>query len=64
MSQPTIYAQSEKVEGGREQLVQLLNEALNLADALELPPEIGARIQEVIDLADGCRDSADASFRQ
>lgn len=63
MSQPTIHAQVEKVEGGKEQLLQLLNEALALADALALPPEIGARIQEVIDLADGARHSVDPSFR-
>lgn len=64
MSQPTIYAQVGKVEEGKEQLLQLLNEALGLADALALPPEIGARIQEVIDLADGDRHSADPPLRQ
>jgi hypothetical protein len=64
MSQPTIYAQAGKVDEGREQLRQLLNEALGLADALALPPEVGARIQEVIDLADGYCRSADSSFRK
>lgn len=64
MSQPTIYAQAEKAEEGKEQLLQLLNEALGLADALALPPEIGARIQEVIDLADGHCHSVDPSFRK
>jgi hypothetical protein len=64
MSQPTIHAQAGKVEEGREQLLQLLNEALGLADALALPPEIGARIQEVIDLADGYCHSVDPPLRQ
>ena len=64
MSQPTIYAQAQKVEEGRGQLLQLLNEALSLADALALPPEIGARIQEVIDLADGYCHRGDPSFRR
>jgi hypothetical protein len=64
MSQPTISLQAEKVAEGREQLLQLLNDALGLADALELPPEIGARIQEVIDLADGYCHSVDPSFRR
>lgn len=64
MSQPTIHAQARKLAEGREQLLQLLNEALGLADALTLPPEIGARIQEVIDLADGSYHSADPPFRQ
>jgi hypothetical protein len=64
MSQPTVYAQAGKIEEGREQLLQLLNEALGLADALALPPEIGARIQEVIDIADGYRHSRNPSFRK
>jgi len=64
MSQPTIYAQAGKLEEGREQLLQLLNDALSLADTLVLPPEIGARIQEVIDLADGYHQSVDPPFRQ
>ena len=34
-------------------LHQLLNEALGLVDDLGLPPEIGARLQEVIDLVEG-----------
>lgn len=34
----------------------LLDEALALADLLSLPPEIGARLQEVIDLTDNQRD--------
>jgi hypothetical protein len=49
------------IDEGREQLLRLLNEALNLADALTFPPEIGARIQEVIDLAGYCRDPGDPS---
>ena len=61
MSQPTIHAQTENSGEGKEQLLQLLNEALAVADALALPPEIGARIQEVIDLADGRCHSLDRS---
>jgi hypothetical protein len=52
MSQPTISPKARSVEDGKDQLMRLLNEALNLADELALPPEIGARIQEVIDRAD------------
>lgn len=37
-----------------EDLTRLLSEALRLADQMELPPEIGARLQEVIDLAESC----------
>jgi hypothetical protein len=37
-----------------EEFKRLLNEALELADRMELPPEIGARLQEVIDLAQTC----------
>lgn len=38
---------------GREQLLRLLREALELVDSLAFaPPEIGARLQEVIDLTD------------
>jgi hypothetical protein len=37
-----------------EELMKLLSEALGLADRMELPPEIGARLQEVIDLAENC----------
>ena len=63
MSQPTIHAQVEKAGEGKEQLLQLLGDALALADALALPPEIGARIQEVIDLADGRCHPVDPPFR-
>jgi hypothetical protein len=59
MSQSTVSPLTENVVDGKEQLLRLLNEALGLADTLSLPPEIGARIQEVIDLACGCRDPAD-----
>ena len=38
----------------KEQLLRLLNEALGLVDSLALPLEIGARLQEVIDLAGAC----------
>lgn len=61
MSQPTISSQMPDIDEGREQLLRLLNEALNLADALTFPPEIGARIQEVIDLTGYCRDPGDPS---
>jgi hypothetical protein len=36
----------------KQRFMRLLNEALGLADALGLAPEIGARLQEVIDLAE------------
>lgn len=31
-------------------LLRLLDEALGLVDSLAIPPEIGARLQEVVDL--------------
>jgi hypothetical protein len=46
--------QSPAAGDGKQQLLQLLNEALELADRLDLPPEIGARIQEIIDLTEHC----------
>lgn len=41
----------------KPQLQRLLNEALNLMDAMSLPPEIGARLQEVIDLTETSLES-------
>jgi hypothetical protein len=53
MSQRVFCPQSPNPEEGSHQLQQLLREALELVDNLGLPPEIGARLQEVIDLVDG-----------
>ena len=39
---------------GKAQLVRLLSEALELADTLALSHEVGARIQESIDLVGSC----------
>lgn len=52
---------SPNVLTGSQRFRELLSEALKLADALELPPEIGARLQEVIDLVDITLDSAERS---
>ena len=41
----------------KPQLQRLLNEALNLMDAMSLSPEIGARLQEVIDLIETSLES-------
>ncbi|HSR00761.1 MAG TPA: hypothetical protein VLM36_12710 [Sphingomicrobium sp.] len=54
MSQHGNCWQSPAAGEGKQQLQQLLTEALDLADRLVLPAEIGARIQEVIDLAEHC----------
>lgn len=62
MSRPTPSPQTLDIAQGREQLLRLLDEALSLADALTLPPEIGARIQEVIDLAGSAEDPGDLLF--
>lgn len=53
MSQRVHCPQSPDAEEGRHHLQQLLNEALGLVDNLGLSPEIGARLQEVIDLVEG-----------
>jgi hypothetical protein len=52
MSQRVANPETPDVIESKQQFRQLLNEALNLADALSLPAEIGARLQEVIDLTD------------
>jgi hypothetical protein len=52
MSQRVVNPETPDVAESKQQFRQLLNEALDLADALSLPAEIGARLQEVIDLAD------------
>ena len=52
MSQRVNCPQSPDPEEGRHYLQQLLNEALGLVDDLGLSPEIGARLQEVIDLVE------------
>jgi hypothetical protein len=43
----------------RQQFVFLLNEALQMSDALSAPPEIGARLQEVVNLAESWSRSTD-----
>jgi len=50
MSQRVHCPQSPDAEEAGRHLAQLLNEALDLVDGLGLPPEIGARLQEVLDL--------------
>jgi hypothetical protein len=52
MSQRVVNPETPDVAESKQQFRQLLNEALDLADALSLPAEIGARLQEVIDLTD------------
>ena len=57
MSQGVPYPEAPDVELSIELFHRRLCEALNLADELTLPPEIGARLQEVIDLTEGCLGS-------
>ena len=52
MSQCTAGTRSPDFSDGKHRLQQLLSDALALLDSMELPAEIGARLQEVIDLVD------------
>ena len=52
MSHRETCSEKTDVEADAEEFTRLLKEALLLADHIELPPEIGARLQEVIDLAE------------
>jgi hypothetical protein len=63
MSQRVVSPETPDVIESKQQFRQLLNEALNLADALSLPAEIGARLQEVIDLTDNGFDSENLGGR-
>lgn len=56
MSQCSVCPEGPDSDGGKQELIRLLAGALNLADSLAMPAEIGARLQEVIDLAGGCLD--------
>lgn len=49
MSQGSVYPGQPGISSETQRLLRLLDEALTLVDALALPPEIGARLQEVID---------------
>jgi hypothetical protein len=53
MSQRVPLLEETEGRSAREQFLHFLNEALNIADSNLFPPEIGARIQEVIDLTEG-----------
>jgi hypothetical protein len=59
MSQRVPCPQLPDAGEGKQELQRILNDALNLADSLDFPPEIGARIQEVIDLTETCLGSLD-----
>lgn len=59
MSQRVPCPQSSDVGETKRQLQELLTQALNLADLSGVPPEIGARIQEVIDLTEACLGASD-----
>jgi hypothetical protein len=52
MSQRVAYPQTADLSEGKRRFQELLKEALNLADELALPAEIGAKLQEVIDLTE------------
>ena len=52
--------QAEGDENGVQRLNALLSDSLALVDRLALPPEIGARLQEIIDAVASCAD-ADAT---
>lgn len=50
MSQCTAGTRSPDFSESKHQLHQLLGDALALIDSMNLPAEVGARLQEVIDL--------------
>jgi len=54
MAEDAMSPDSETHYEGVQQLKAHIGEALQLADSLSLPPEVGARIQEVLDLIDEC----------
>jgi hypothetical protein len=52
MTQTLSQHEGPAVIAPAKQFRLLLDQALSLADSNEFPPEIGARLQEVIDVAD------------
>lgn len=54
MSHRETCSEEPNVGADNEEFTRLLKEALNLADQIQLPPELGARLQEVIDMAENC----------
>ena len=52
MSQCSGQTETPDGDESTAQLQQLLNDALQLADTLGTPMEIGARLQEVIDMVE------------
>lgn len=57
MSQGVVPQQEGSADGPKDdwqRVGALLSDALALIDALALPPEIGARLQEVIDAVAEC----------
>ena len=60
MSQRQSSAQAAAACDGKRHFKRLLKEALDLADALALPLEIGAKLQEVIDLTESGPGSSDS----
>ena len=53
MSERLPRSRSSVGAESKQRLHSMLSEALTLADALALPPEVGARLQEVIDMVEG-----------
>jgi hypothetical protein len=60
MSQRVPSPQSSDVAESKQRLRDFLIAALSLVDALALPSEIGARLQEVIDLTEPHLNGDDA----
>lgn len=59
MSQRVTCPHASNEHKTKVRLKHLLEEALSIVDALALPAEVGARLQEVIDLAEGSPDRDD-----
>ena len=54
MSSTAHGPQAASACDSKQHLRRLLSEALEIVDSLALPPEVGARLQEVIDMTSIC----------
>lgn len=52
MAHDAVSHEGEDVRQGVIELKAHVSEALKLADRLSMPPELGARLQELLDLVD------------
>jgi hypothetical protein len=62
MSQCRDYDDDVARSEGEPRLQQLLNDALAMVDSMSLPAEIGARLQEVVELTESHFSANDVRF--